>query len=671
MILKILSNNTVISEHELSIGREYLVGRSQECDIILNTKNGISRKHLKLTVNDDETLTIELLSKLGELHYNSDSVEELTVPYGERFSITQFEFIYEKAEEVFEEDVNLNPAEAEQNSIGTGDFGLPDNSPELNLDGFASPQTDQAQDLKLTQEQDTEPELDDEEENTLTATNKLSVILNIMSKSTGKVKKSYELEGNNWIIGRDDKCSLKLSYKFISRKHFELVKTNEGFYIFDFGSANGTSVNGKKLPKKEHIRIYNDDIIDIKTLKIKIELKDETFKDKIKHIEIEETNDFEYNKPLNVEQFSNDDFFVPNQKVTKKSNPMKSIMRAMIALIIIGSGYFYMNQEKTKKRKVASVKTKKTQPKKKIVEANENQTLISDSFNTAQNYYTEKNHILCINELERLHKLVPAYKNSKQLANLCQQGLEIEEEQRNRRERELQAKKVEENANKIAQSCKDNFSQYKSKMELDNCLSQLIVLNPGHPIILQLQQKWDDIETKKQESLKSKLAYQKQINAGEAIIKRAKSQKNGGQLKKSIKSFNAFLSRNYPNKSKYSELAKREIASMQSTLQSQMKNLLSSCESNHNSGNSKETVYSCEKFLKKYPDNEKASEYRYQALNKLRGKARKIYSDGNLEESLGNIPAAKEKWNEILKFHVKSDEYYKKAQRKLKKYGDI
>jgi len=640
MILKILSNNTLISEHNLIIDQEYLVGRSQECDIILDTKGGVSRKHLKLIINSDETLTVQLLSKLGELQYNNESVEELTIPPGEKFYVTNFEFLFEnKVEEI--EEVPLENFEEESKELPITEDNDPTN--EMDFGNFEEPSAPEptaelpAVDLNFANEE----EQNEDDENTLTATNELSVILSVLSKSTGKVKKSYDLEGNNWIIGRDDKCGLTLPFPFISRKHFELVKTNEGFYIFDFGSANGTTVNGTKLPKKEHIRIYNDDIIQIKSLKLKIELKDKSYKDKVKHIEMDSEDNFQFNKPLNIEEFSNEEFFQPELKPEKKSNSKKSIMRALIALIIIAGGYFYMDKGKSNQRKVASVKKKSNKQSKKV---DENQTLISDAFNVAKDYYTEKNHVMCISELERLHNLVPSYKNSKQLANLCQQGLEIQEEQKNRREREQQAKQAENRSNKIANTCRDSFPNFKSKVDLDNCLNQLVILNPGHPVILELQQKWTDIETQKQEELNNKLAYQKRLNAGETLIKRAQSQKSNGQLNSSIKSYNSFLSRSYPNKAKYKDLATREIASMQATLKNRMNELLSACENSFKGGNNKETVISCEKFLKK---------------------------DGNLEESLGNIPAAKEKWNEILKFHVKSDEYYKKAKRKIKKYGDI
>ena len=47
-----------------------------------------------------------------------------------------------------------------------------------------------------------------------------------------------------------------------------------------------------------------------------------------------------------------------------------------------------------------------------------------------------------------------------------------------------------------------------------------------------------------------------------------------------------------------------------------------------------------------------------------------IYEDSILEESLGNVEAAKEKWKKIMQNDLEFDDYYKKAKRKLKKYGE-
>jgi hypothetical protein len=46
-----------------------------------------------------------------------------------------------------------------------------------------------------------------------------------------------------------------------------------------------------------------------------------------------------------------------------------------------------------------------------------------------------------------------------------------------------------------------------------------------------------------------------------------------------------------------------------------------------------------------------------------------IYEDSVLEESLGNVDSAKEKWRRIMKEDLDFDEYTAKAKSKLQKYG--
>ena len=45
-----------------------------------------------------------------------------------------------------------------------------------------------------------------------------------------------------------------------------------------------------------------------------------------------------------------------------------------------------------------------------------------------------------------------------------------------------------------------------------------------------------------------------------------------------------------------------------------------------------------------------------------------LYSESILDESLGHLEEAKEKWREISKLDVLDGEYYKKARIKLDKY---
>ncbi|HDI74002.1 MAG TPA: FHA domain-containing protein [Candidatus Korarchaeota archaeon] len=50
---------------------------------------------------------------------------------------------------------------------------------------------------------------------------------------------------------------------YISRRHFEIKGTSQGYYIRDLGSLNGTWVNGRKLERGESVKLTNRAVIDV------------------------------------------------------------------------------------------------------------------------------------------------------------------------------------------------------------------------------------------------------------------------------------------------------------------------------------------------------------------------------------------------------------------------
>ena len=60
--------------------------------------------------------------------------------------------------------------------------------------------------------------------------------------------RSFELQNLPLSVGRFPDNHIVLRDDFVSRKHFALDKTDEGYFIEDLGSKNGTYVNGEKIP---------------------------------------------------------------------------------------------------------------------------------------------------------------------------------------------------------------------------------------------------------------------------------------------------------------------------------------------------------------------------------------------------------------------------------------
>ena len=56
-----------------------------------------------------------------------------------------------------------------------------------------------------------------------------------------------ELDGRPLLIGRSPRCDLVLTDPTVSRRHAELVRSDDGWVVRDLSSTNGTRVNGWRV----------------------------------------------------------------------------------------------------------------------------------------------------------------------------------------------------------------------------------------------------------------------------------------------------------------------------------------------------------------------------------------------------------------------------------------
>lgn len=95
-------------------------------------------------------------------------------------------------------------------------------------------------------------------------------ILGQRLKRIRKPEKRCLLFNNNTVpaatkitIGRDKMNNIVIQDNMISRFHAVIQKINHAYFIKDLNSTNGTSVNGKKVPKDKYIRLNPNDIIQL------------------------------------------------------------------------------------------------------------------------------------------------------------------------------------------------------------------------------------------------------------------------------------------------------------------------------------------------------------------------------------------------------------------------
>ncbi|MEA5596452.1 FHA domain-containing protein [Rivularia sp. UHCC 0363] len=68
---------------------------------------------------------------------------------------------------------------------------------------------------------------------------------------------------HTWTIGRDRNSGIYINSKYVSRRHAAIRYTEQGFYLIDFNSTNGTYINGEqiyqptKLEEGDVVRVGN------------------------------------------------------------------------------------------------------------------------------------------------------------------------------------------------------------------------------------------------------------------------------------------------------------------------------------------------------------------------------------------------------------------------------
>jgi pSer/pThr/pTyr-binding forkhead associated (FHA) protein len=94
----------------------------------------------------------------------------------------------------------------------------------------------------------------------------MAVRLTVKERSeAGGAEKGTEvlLDDEVITIGRDKACQVVLNQMAVSRTHARLTRDGSLFFVEDLGSAYGTTVNGKALPKGEKRLLRNGDTIAI------------------------------------------------------------------------------------------------------------------------------------------------------------------------------------------------------------------------------------------------------------------------------------------------------------------------------------------------------------------------------------------------------------------------
>ncbi len=651
-----------VANLKLEPGTEYIAGRAPDSHIKLGEERGISRQHLKFYERDGAWVC-EALSKFLLIQQGSQSVEVIELNATTVFTLPPYEFHFEPD---IQPEAKPEPEAASKN-----------------LPVFVQPRMPSAA-----------PQDSEVPEDTMVRGNSEATVAGV-STLVPYIRVSYpntaddevlKLEGHLWVAGRERDCEIMIDSPHISRKQFELARTKEGFYVTDLGSSNGTKINGQRIPPHEPTRIESGDEISVMNIRMHFEIRDNQFLNRLGSLPVPAFDPILAAPPMQwypppdamampmvYPQESAESLpalrdwkkIRPHhiKQVSWKKHKVRIILVALLPLVIWGA----LDEQKPKvaPRDPASSTTSISFENLKT----EQKGVVKDSFALARNLYIQGKYALCLTELAKVHEIIPQFENSKELQSFCEQGLELVRRQEDTERKDRERIFIEQQISGYVENCKQKLTVTATIDETRQCLADAIVLAPEHALVVEMLDTALMREKERKSLDELKRAEEAKMQNGHAHFNKALKIYKNGKLAASIAEFERFVKTEYPRIADKKDEARRQIASIKKELTAKVEGLVAQCKQLGDKNKFKEAYTACDKAVEEDPSNSNARTYRDRILSDLRREMKTIYEDSVLEESLGNVDSAKEKWKKIMAEDIESDDYWQKAKSKLQKYG--
>jgi pSer/pThr/pTyr-binding forkhead associated (FHA) protein len=638
-----------IANLTLESGQEYVAGRDADCAIRLEAERGVSRHHLKF-VEREGRWVVECLSNFLLIQRGGERLEILELTEATVFSLPPFEFSFEPPREIA-----AAPAPAPGENLPT--FYIPRVKP-------AAPDVGDA----------TQPRANNEATVAAVAGVSLVPFLRIAYPEGGE--DILKLEGQQWTAGRESACEITVNSAHMSRRHFEITRSGAGYFITDLGSSNGTKLNTEKLPAHEPKRLESGDEICVQNIVMTFEIRDPQFTNKLGNLPVPAVDPMLAGALVpwggnSVDVAATQYAPLPPQGglgklkgFDWKKNKIRVVLGLLAPVLIIG---LLMPEEK----KPAPDPDKNNKVPAWDGLSPEKKNIVKDSFALARNLYVQGKYALCQTELRKVHDLVPQFENSKELEQFCDQGLELvrRQEDLDRQAREKAA--IEAKISGYVEDCKGKLSATSTVDETRVCLAAAIEMAPEHPFVVEMLHTAQMHEEERKFLKNQQAAEQAKVARGNAVFAKAEAVVKNGDLLKTIAALRHYLTTNFPGDGEHKSRARRELAAAESELAAKIGGFLQQCKAFAEKGQMKDAFYACDKAVAEDKSNKEAIETRDKMKAKLHKDMRPIYEDSVLEENMGNVDTAKEKWKKIVSDDVEADDYFTKAKSKLNKYqGD-
>ncbi len=648
--LKVRLRGKTVNDLPLSEERQYMAGRKDDCDIVLQPEQGISREHFKISFNNG-VWSVEVVSRYGDISVGGEKAQNFNLEHGQIFSVLPYEFefllttadapsLQEEAAAQAQEDINADPSEKTV-------VGISPSVPYIKILDVA-----------------------------------------------GETKEMFRLEGGDtWLAGREDSCHIFIRDQRVSRKQFEIRKINSQYYILDLGSVNGTLLNGSPVSTSEPVPIRSGDSINVLDNNLSFELHDPNFKNRMEMVNLQPLTPL-----VPLSQDPDQDQIIPYQQQTSvpmqyeqsmtpmphqnhfpaplssqasqgfdfKKHRIKIIAGAILLLAVVYQ-FSEDSAPPTPVQAVASDPFSKLKP--------EQQLLVKQSYQLAKNLYMQGKYELSQNEITKILELIPDYEDIKEIQRLSREAVFIQDQKRHQEEIEKAKAEAEEKIMVKVSECGKKINPQITLPEMEECLSDVMQFNPDHPKIAELKMLVEKIISDREAKAAARAVHSDQVGKLKVLYTRATVLQKAGKNLDAIKAYRAVMASKLPDPNSLRKESEKNIAAIRKMMNTRTAALQLEAEKFEQANNYRGAILALRKARQIDPENDSLQDKISHLILELKKQMMIFYQEGILEESFGNVEGseskagAKDKWKKIIEQDIPDGEYYKKAYIKLKKYG--
>ncbi|MBC7537195.1 MAG: FHA domain-containing protein [Bacteriovorax sp.] len=495
----------------------------------------------------------------------------------------------------------------------------------------------------------------------------------------------YLIESEKTYIGRDaSKCQIVLNDSEVSSIHAVITKNNIMITLEDLNSSNGTILNGDRINKAT--LNHNDEfVIGGVTFTVKVRsdfLKEESSTlmavDENQTVEVEEVVEVQAEEGENLDALGGMISDGPLEKsilkrIWKDEEKRKKLIYG--AVILVGAWVMFGDDSSTKppvtttnKPKKAIVKTETSINKFTGKKLNEDERrALSARYEIGKNHYYNGRYREALDEFQKISATDPNFNSSLQsLMALSKEGLSKLEEQEKKRiaeqtaaEKKIKVKELVERATGFVKDRRVELAQ--------DVFNEIAKIDPENIDVTKMKLELEDWQKEKakkelEEASKKKAREDKveKLKPGKALFIQKEWFKTIGKLDDflKIKDMDEDLTK---EASEMLKTSRDEISAAVAPLIGKAKSLME--------GQDLKGAYEVyQQILKIEPSNAESLNSTGEIKEQLSNKARKIYREAIISESLSLFQDAKEKFQEVQQVSPVDSDYYKKASDKLKDY---